>query len=189
MRYTVSLCERSEIKSFIETYHYSHNINGVMSSYCFKLLDKDVIIGAMIFGKLGMANAWKRYADKEEDVLELRRLVLVDNTERNAESFFIGKALKYLKKNTYVKIIVSYADPNHGHTGIIYKASNFKLVGITSPGKVINWEGKLYHDKAIRTQYKGVLKPFAVRLKEALALNQAYYIKTLPKYIYVYRLK
>lgn len=34
----VVLCKRSEIKEFIEANHYSKNINGCISDYCFKLM-------------------------------------------------------------------------------------------------------------------------------------------------------
>lgn len=187
--YTVSTCCREDIKAFIEQHHYSHNINGVMASYCFKLLDKDNIVGAAIFGKLGMANAWKKYANNIDDVIELRRLVLIDDTVRNAESFFIGKMLKFLVKNTNIKTVVSYADPNNGHTGVVYRASNFKFIGMTSAGRVIIYGDKQYHDKAIRTTYKGELKPFAKKLQEALETGEASYKKTIGKYIYLYDLE
>ena len=42
--YTVELCHRNEIKNFIETWHYSKNINGLKSDYCFKLLDGKTIL-------------------------------------------------------------------------------------------------------------------------------------------------
>jgi len=183
--WAVELCERKEVRDFIELWHYSHNINGLMSSYCFKLLHNGEIVGAMIYGKLGMANAWKKYGDSEHEVIELRRLVLIDDTPKNSESFFIGKTLRYLKQNTPIKTIVSYADPNYGHSGIIYQATNFTQVGMTAKGKVIMWNGKKYHDKAIRTMYKGKLKPFAQRLKDALEANEAHYEIQLPKVIYV----
>ena len=52
INYKVKLCGRKEIKVFIEKWHYSKSINGVLSSYCFKLLDDDEIVGAMLFGKM-----------------------------------------------------------------------------------------------------------------------------------------
>lgn len=183
--WTVELCDRKEIRDFIEKWHYSHNINGLMSSYCFRLMDGDEMKGAMIYGKLGMANAWKKYGKSEQDVLELRRLVLIDNTPKNAESYFIGRTLRWLKQNTDVRVIVSYADPNYGHQGIIYQATNFTKLGVTSSGRVIMWNGKKYHDKAIRTKYKGELKPFAKKLLDALQSGEAYYVKQVPKIIYV----
>lgn len=187
--FNVYICERIEIRDFIEEHHYSHNINGLMSDYCFKLMNGDKMIGAMIYGRLAMANVWKKYGEKKEDVMELRRLVCIDDTPRNTESYFIGQTLKWLIKNTEIKTIVSYADPEYGHEGIIYQASNFKKDGKTSKGKVIMYKGKKYHDKAIRTKYKGELKPFAKNLKTALENGDAYYKKTEGKNIYIYDLK
>ena len=187
--FNVLVCDRKDVKQFIEKWHYSKSINGIMSSYCFKLMNNNEIIGAMIFGKLGMANAWKKYAENAEDVIELRRLCCIDDTPKNTESFFIGACLRWLKKNTNIKIIVSYADPEYGHSGIIYQASNFTMIGKTSPGKVIIWNDKKYHDKAIRTKYKGELKPFARRLKNAIESGDARYVKTTGKNIYIFKLK
>lgn len=141
--YTVKLVERQAVRDFIEKHHYSHNINGLMSSYCFGMYDQeDEMVGAMIYGKLGMANAWKKYGSSIDEVMELRRLVLVDDTPKNSESYFIGRTLRWLKANTEVKTIVSYADPNYGHSGVIYRATNFEHVGMTASGKVIIWGGK-----------------------------------------------
>ena len=187
--YEVKLVKREDIKEIIEEWHYSHNINGVISDYCFGLFYKDELIGGMIYGRMAMANQWKKYGENAQDVIELRRLVCVDNTLRNAESYFIGKSLKYLKKETEIKKVVSYADLFFGHEGIVYKASNFKNMGKTAKGRVIIYQGKRYHDKTIRTKNKGELKPFAKRIKEALKTGEAYYIQTPGKNIYVYNLK
>ena len=186
--FVVKICDRKEIKSFIETWHYSKSINGLKSNYCFKLMNNKTIIGAMIYGQIGMANVWKKYADKENELIELRRLCCIDDTPRNTESYFIGFTLRWLKKNTEIKKVISYADSNYNHTGIIYKASNFKYLGMTSGGRVIVYNNKQYHDKTIRTKYKGRLKPFAQKIKTALENNLAYYTKTKGKHIYVYEL-
>ena len=187
--YIFEPCARKEIVDFIETNHYSHNMNGVMSQYCFKLTDEGgKIVGAMVFGKVGMANAWKKYAEQESDIMELRRLVCIDDTPRNTESWFIGNALRWLKKNSSLLTIVSYADATHNHTGVIYKAANFEYRGMTAKGKMILFNGKMYHDKTIRTKYKGKLKPFAIKIKTALETGNAKYIETKGKHIYVYKL-
>lgn len=187
--YTVEPCERKEIRDFIEKWHYSHNINGLLSQYCFKLMDGDTMIGAMIYGGLGMANCWKKYAENKEDIIELRRLCCIDDTPKNTESYFIGKTLKWLLRNTNIKKVISYADNTYGHRGVIYQASNFKHLGKTAKGRVIMWNGKRYHDKTIRTKYKGELKPFAKRVKEALEKGEAYYEETKGKEIYLYDLE
>ena len=188
--FVVVTCERNVIKDFIEKWHYSHNINGVISDYCFALFNKEELIGAMIYGRLAMRNQYKKYCDNEKDIIELRRLVCIDDTPKNTESYFIGHTLRWLARNTDIKLVISYADSTYGHCGTIYKASNFKHIGYTQPIKVIKRlsDGKLFHDKTIRTKYKGELKPFAKKLKEELANGDAIYEKTKQKYIYLYEL-
>lgn len=187
--YHVEPCPVAWIKEFVEKWHYSHSINGLHISYCFMLVsDKNKLIGAAIFGKVAMAGAWKKYAEKESDILELRRLCCIDDTLKNTESFFVSRCLRWLKQNTKVKRIISYADNEYGHTGIIYQASNFVRVGETKKGKVIFYKGKRYHDKAIRAEYNGKLKPFAQELKDALASGTAIYKETKTKNIYIYEL-
>lgn len=187
--YTVKLVDRASIKDFVETYHYSKNINGCISDYCFALYDNDKVIGAMFYGRMAMRDQYKRFSNDETKVIELRRLCCIDDTLFNTESYFIGKTLKMLE-TIWRKdgIVVSYADKEHAHVGTIYKASNFKMIGEIPGAKVILWKGKQYHDKSIRTKYKGVLKPFALRLQAALDSNEAVYHKTLGKYTFIYYL-
>ena len=188
-KYKVELCERREIRDFVEKWHYSHNINGLNSTYCFKLLDGSKMIGAIIYGRLGMANVWKKYGECVEDTIELKRLCCIDKTVKNTESFFIGKTLKWLIQNTNIKVVISYADPFYKHSGIIYKATNFAEVGLTNKGKVISYNEKIYHDKVIRNKYKGKLKKHAIEIKEALKKGDAEYIQTPGKHIFVYNLR
>ena len=186
--YKVNHVDRNVISDFIEKNHYSGSINGCISDYCFSLSDGEKMIGAMFYGRMAMAGQYKRFADKEIDVIELRRLCCIDDTPKNTESFFIGNTLRWLKKNTDKKIVVSYADKEHGHTGVIYKASNFYLEGERKGARVINFEGKSYHDKAIRTKYKGELKPFALRIKNALDSGEAVYKQTAGKFCFTFKL-
>jgi len=186
--YTVELCPRNEVRDFIEKWHYSKNVNGLISDYCFKLMDGDVMIGGMIYGRIAMAGVWKKYAEEEGDLTELRRLCCIDDTPKNTESYFIGSTLRWLKKNTSLKRVISYADTTYNHEGTIYKASNFTHHGMTAKGRVIMYNGKRYHDKTIRTKYKGELKPFAKKIKEALANGSAEYVKTKGKHIFMYEL-
>ena len=188
-KFAVKRVERKEISDFIESNHYSKSINGCIADYCFALYDENKIIGAMFYGRMAMRNQWKRFSDNEAKVTELRRLCCIDETPKNTESFFIGKTLRWLKKNTNLEIVVSYADKEYNHNGTIYKAANFEYLGLKAGAKVIWYNGKKYHDKTIRTKYKGVLKPFAQRLKDALDAGEAKYEKTAGKHCYVFNLK
>jgi len=192
--FKVKLTTIQYVKDFVETWHYSSNVNGLRISNVFGLFYEDNLIGSMIYGPLGMANTWKKYVNFESEIIELRRLCCIDNTPRNTESYFIGKTLRWLKKNTDYKIVISYADTFHNHQGTIYKASNFKHYGMTSNGRVIEYHDKTYHDKCIRTYHidkygNKKLKPFAQRIKDALEIGDAKYVETPGKHIYIYELK
>jgi len=186
--YYVKRVERKDIRDFIEEHHYSHNINGCSANFCYALYTAEgKMIGAMFYGRPAMHNQWKRFSDNQDKVIELRRLVCVDDTPKNTESFFIGTSLKMLAKDWRADgIVISYSDLQYNHSGIIYRASNFEYWGTKKGAKVIVHQGKLYHDKAIRTKYKGELKPFAKRLKEALEKGEAYYTDTKGKNTFVY---
>lgn len=187
--FLVEPCQRKDIQDFIETNHYSGSINGCFTDYCFKLTYQGNIIGAAFFGQMAMANQWRRFVDSPEKCIELRRLCCIDDTPRNTESYFIGKMLRWLRANTEIELVVSYADAEYGHSGVIYRASNFTYLGFKPGAKVIIHGGKRYHDKAIRTMYKGRLKPFAQRLRDALGSGLACYKDTKGKHCYTYRLR
>lgn len=189
MNYETRHVSRSEIKQFIEQNHYSKSINGCIADYCFALYDGEYIIGAMFYGRMAMAGQYKKFSENENEVIELRRLCCIDETPKNTESYFIGSTLRWIKKNTKIKKVVSYADAEYGHSGTIYKAANFQYLGKSKGARVINYQGKRYHDKAIRTKYKGELKPFAKRIKDALECGDATYSETAGKHTYVYEIK
>lgn len=101
--FEVKLKSIQDVRGFIEYWHYSKSVNGLRISFVFGLYYRDNLIGAAIFGALGMASVWKRYVDKEADILELRRLCCIDKTPKNTESYFIGQCLKYISKNSQCK--------------------------------------------------------------------------------------
>lgn len=203
--FRVELTNLQTIREFVEHWHYSNNVTGLRADHCFRLMYEGQMIGAMIYGTVGMPNAWKRYVEKEEDLIELRRLCCIDNTPKNTESYFIGKTIKWLKKNTDYTRIISYADTFRGHEGTIYKASNFTHGGMSPGGKMLEYQGRLYHDKVLRNyRYKThkdgsrtpildengqkIVRQDAVKYRKALETGEAKIIKTPGKHIYLYDL-
>jgi len=189
--YDFKVVPASTIRGFIEEHHYSKSINGVKISHCFSLtMDNGVMVGACLFGQLS-TTAWKKFGENESDVLELRRLVTLDSCKKNTESWFISKCIKWLKRNTEVKVLVSYADPMHGHVGYVYQASNWNYIGQTPPDKgyIDKENGKSYHSRALRTKYKGEYKPFVKILRKKLENNLLEEIILTGKFCYTYNLR
>ena len=63
---------------------------------------------------------------------ELARLWVSDEVPQNAESYFMGAAIRYVKNNfKNIRFLVTYADPSAGHSGAIYRATNWIADGRT----------------------------------------------------------
>lgn len=182
-------CTLVEVRDFVETNHYSRSVNGVKISFCFRVEFEGQLVGGVIFGALS-TTAWKRFANSEEKVLELRRLVLLDEAGRNSESRVVGWCLRWLKRNApKVQIVVSYADPAHGHSGTIYRASNFQHFGMSAADKGFRdpETGKVYHSRALRTKGDhGEYKPFVRRLRAMHEAGKLEVVELPGKHCYIF---
>ena len=118
---------------FVKKHHYSGKVvpNSTLHFGCF--LDNK-LHGVMSFGasinKKGTINLVKGTGWNE--FIELNRMAFDDYLPKNSESRCISIALKLLKKNApQIKWVISFADGCQCGDGTIYRASGFKLVGIT----------------------------------------------------------
>lgn len=179
-------------RPFLKTWHYNPYQN-VQAKYCFGLFrpgDFGIpeLVGAMVFTWPAGPTAGKSYCPEHPDrCMELRRLACIDDTPKNAESFFVGYALRWLKKGTNLEVIISYADPNFGHEGTIYKASNFEYRGLTGISKVLMVDGKEFHVRTLTMLDRPYGREISRRYKEKDP--NVYLVDKPAKHIYVYRLK
>lgn len=136
-------------KEFVIEHHYSHGIhNGPM---CFGLFYLDSLVGVCAFATPSSENVRASIfgPDYKRGVTELHRLVLLDEVPKNAESFFIVRALKELKKQRpYYNAVISFADATQNHLGIIYQATNAMYCGTSSPATFyLDQNGRLRHPR------------------------------------------
>lgn len=71
-------------------------------------------------------------------VLSLSRLVVAPECPVNAASFLLGGSMRLINRERW-PVLVTYADTNQGHTGAIYKATNWRCDGLVPAGDV--WSG------------------------------------------------
>tara|TARA_E500000318_G_C3481475_1_gene180609 strand:+ start:143 stop:736 length:594 start_codon:yes stop_codon:yes gene_type:complete len=92
------------------------------------------------------------YAEHEQKgVLEISRLVAHPDCPRNTCSWLISQSIKTLRKKYPLRIIITYADTAQGHTGAIYKASNFTYAGLTAPKTdFVHSDGKIKKMKGVK---------------------------------------
>jgi hypothetical protein len=190
--FTVEQIPRKSIAKFIEKHHYSHNVNGVQSIYHFGLFREGnfglpTMIGAMMYAHPSMPSTAAKYNPiNPTKCLELRRLVCIDDTPKNTESYFIGQTFKWLKQYTDKEVVVSFADTHYGHDGVIYKATNFEYWGETSKGIVLMVDGKEMHSRSMNQKYR----PYSREIKRRYDSGDKniFFKERLPKKIYVYYL-
>lgn len=117
----------AEARSLIIPNHYLHSFPAVVS------LRLGLYHGPFLRGVIVFAYPPPETATRYGGVTwELARLWIGDDLPRNAETWFIGKALRHIRTNyRHVAFVVSYADPSAGHSGVIYQAANFKADGRT----------------------------------------------------------
>lgn len=179
------------VRAFILRHHYSNYAN-IQAKETFGLFRDGAflpeLVGVCVYTRPAGAAAAKKYYPSDPDkCLELRRLCLVDDTPKNAESFFVGRTLKWLRKNTDWKFVVSYADPEQGHQGTIYKAANFKYEGETAPGTTLLVDGQPFHIRTLTM----LDRPYGVEINERYKKGDPgiQIVKTKPKHIFTYSLE
>lgn len=87
------------------------------------------------------------YPERPEGVLSLSRLVIVPGVPKNACSFLLSRSVKLIPVKDW-PCLVTYADEWKGHTGAIYKASNWQYVGLTKPQEIFVLNGVMKSRKA-----------------------------------------
>ena len=193
--FTIEPVERKVVQSFIHKWHYSHSTNGVQQTQCFALFNGEKLIGAMMYALPSMKSTASKYnPDNPLRCWELRRLCCIDDTPTNTESYFIGQTLKWLRRNTDIEVIISYADLEFGHEGVIYKATNFIHLGKSGGGRVLVVDGKKYHARSLNQKEKPYGRDLKRRWKNKdghkfwESEQDMYFVNTKPKNIYVYYL-
>lgn len=147
--YRVEPITSKDGKKFIIQHHYSRGVhNGPM---CFGLLYENRLVGVCAFANPSSENVRSSIFGSEykSGITELHRLVLLDEVPKNAESFFIVRALKELKnQRPYYNAVISFADATQNHLGIIYQATNALYCGTSAPATFfLDETGRLRHPR------------------------------------------
>lgn len=148
--YVVQKLPSSEGKEFVKEHHYSHGIhNGAM---CYGLWHGFFdLVGVIAFAtpcsEAVCASVFG--VEHKRSVTELHRLVLLDDTPKNMESWFISRALKQFKQDRpYYNAVLSFADATQGHIGTIYQATNAIYSGMSGKATFyFDQNGRLRHPR------------------------------------------
>lgn len=167
-------------KMFVVKHHYTRGIHN--GPICVGLLKNGELVGVCAFAAPSSEYVRASVFGEEykDSVIELHRLVLLDDVPKNAESFFIVRALKQLKlSRPYYNAVISFADPTQGHVGVIYQATNALYCGRSAPATFyLDETGRLRHPRQN-----------GVSITPAIALERGWKpVKRAGKHRYIYLL-
>ena len=74
-------------------------------------------------------------AENWQGVLALSRFVLDPSVPPNGASYLLGRSMRLVDRERW-PVLLTYADTAHGHTGAIYKATNWECLGPVPAGDV-----------------------------------------------------
>ena len=156
---------KDEAGSILKPFHYLTNISkGFKSGINFGCFKNDELVGVAIFTGFPVPELAKGMLglDRHEQsgLFELSRLCIepsIQKSEHNLASWFLSRCIRTLRKETDVKVILSYADSDY-HSGVVYAACNFKYYGLTAPKKDFYIQNK---DGSYTKHSRGVVKGVA----------------------------
>jgi hypothetical protein len=101
-------------------------------------------IGVILFGRGASPHLGTKFNLTQTEICELVRISMRDH--KSPVSKVMAIAIKFLKqKNPSIKLIVSFADPNQGHHGGIYQATNWIYSGKSSETTEVFIDGRWRH--------------------------------------------
>lgn len=132
-------------------FHYAKAVPVV--SYAYNVYQDGAWCGCIIFGSGANNHIGNEFGLVQGEILELTRVAL--NGKQRTTSECLAAALRQLRKDApTVKMVVSYADADQNHFGIIYQATNWLYLGLKNEGTrcafVVN--GKRMHPKSAHSK-------------------------------------
>ena len=144
----VDWCSYEAAKFAVMNWHYSKTMPfGKMAKI--GAWEDEIYKGCVVFSYGATPNIGSPYGLDQFEVCELTRVAL--NKHKNKVSEILSRSISMLKaQSPGLRLIVSFADMEQEHYGIIYQASNWIYAGTTKPGRVgFIIRGKKKHTRSI----------------------------------------
>lgn len=132
-----------------ENWHYSRCVPNQKTVKC-GVWERDRFIGVVLFGDGANKGMVSPYGLTSVEGCELVRVALDKHDISVTRIVRIG--LIFLKKHCKrIRLVVSYADPEHGHNGGIYQGGGWVYAGMTDAGDEYLVKGIRMHGRALRS--------------------------------------
>lgn len=118
------------------------------------------------------------YPDDWKGVLALTRLSIAPDVPKNGASFLLGASMKMIDRERW-PCLVTYADEMQGHTGAIYRATNWEYCGMTAKEATWFLGGRMVARKAgPKTRTKAEMEALGAEMVGRFAKHKFRHIAT-----------
>lgn len=189
MSVVVAPCSRKAAEHAVLRWHYSHRMpSGKLAT--FGVWEDERYTGAVIFGRGATLQLGWSYGLTQTECVELVRVAMRSHAAPVTQ--VVAESIRLLRKSSPgLRLIVSFADPEHGHHGGIYQAGNWLYLGTNDGSREFLVHGQQVHERSISSAMK--IRPARAgesRLEYVRRTMDpaAQPVRTTPKHRYVYPL-
>jgi hypothetical protein len=182
----VDWCSHEAAKYACQHWHYSKTIS-VGKAVKLGVWENGEYKGVVVFAMGAAPHIGDPYQLAQDQVCELTRIALADHSFTVSQVLSIAiKKLKGLCPG--LRLIVSYADKDQDHAGIIYQATNWIYTGITASGRGISYiiDGRKVHNRTLHGEFGSTLNLNTIRSRyphaeDFISLGKHKYLMPLDK--------
>lgn len=177
--YFIEKIEYKTAKQFVEFWHYSRRMP-TGKNICYGLKNNRKLYAVIVYG-IGV-NPYQSQFLGVKKCVEIKRMCRTEPKQNYPLSRLISISTKFLKIEMDFDAIVAFADPEHEHKGIVYKAAGYSYMGMTnSEYHLCDTDGKIRHRRfAFRHARRNNIT--VAESRDKLKVKR---IKTLPKHRWV----
>jgi hypothetical protein len=144
---------QTEARDLITRTHYAGGCpNTSVARHGLMRVDSDKLEGVALWLPPIRQAALSVRPDDPRGVLALSRLCVADDVPANAASYLLGASMRMIDRDRWPTLL-TYADTRHGHTGAIYRATNWRCLGIVPGSRGHAWRHRVTGEQ--RSQKRG----------------------------------
>jgi len=171
-------CSHEAAKYAVEHWHYSRCLPRFKQLWI-GVWEGGAFIGIVSFGQSSTPYLGDAYGLTCVECAELTRVALARHV--SPVSRIISIAVRMVKKQSPgIRLLVSLADPAHGHIGAIYQAGNWVYIGVSSMMTQFYFRGKWRNDSSLM-RYLQVNPHMKETLKRRRVAGKHKYLMPLDK--------
>jgi len=173
-------CSRAAARYAVEHWHYSKSLPPDPRVQI-GVWEADRFIGCVLFSRGAAPNMLRPYGLAMTEGCELTRVALGKHSAPVSRIVSIAVGL-LRKQSPGLRLVVSYADPVHGHHGGIYQAMGWRYLGLTAGDSLFRGpDGKLWHRRMVSPT--GIKRVYG-KARRVLRFDQCERIDTPGKHRY-----